>query len=103
MTATVTATPARIAMSRSTLLEVPQRSGARVASGAGTLWLTLDDDLRDIVLAAGESFEVPPGRRALVYALDDAVLELATDVAEVARPSPPRRRGWLAGFTPRPA
>jgi hypothetical protein len=87
----------RFAMTRSTLLEVPHRAGACVASAGGTLWVTLDNDPRDIVLAPGESFRVPPGRRALVYALEDAVLVLGAPASSAARPAEsPRRRGWLS-------
>lgn len=66
----------RFAMLRGNLLEMPPGGPLDVACGAGTLWLTLDNDLRDIVLGPGDAFAVPRGRRALVHALDDAVLEL---------------------------
>jgi hypothetical protein len=94
---------ARFPMPRATLFEVPHDHGGLVASGGGTLWLTLDNDPRDIVLADGESFQLPPRRRALVYALDDAVLVLQQPAGIVARPAPARRHAWLHGFSLRPA
>jgi hypothetical protein len=94
---------ARFPMPRATLFEVPHQAGGRVASGGGSLWVTLDNDPRDIVLATGESFQLPPGRRALVYALDDAVLVLQQRAGLVARPVPARRHAWLRGLSLRPA
>ncbi|MBH9576468.1 DUF2917 domain-containing protein [Inhella proteolytica] len=41
----------------------------RVRSAAGTLWLTLDEDPRDIVLGPQESFEVDRCAGLLVCAL----------------------------------
>lgn len=66
----------RFAMLRGNLLEMPPGRSLEVACGAGTLWVTLDNDLRDIVLTPGEGLRVTRGQRALVHALDDAVLEL---------------------------
>lgn len=79
--------PGRFPMPRRTLLELPAGHW-QVGSGGGTLWLTLDEDPRDIVLEPGERWTVQPGERALVYALDDAVLELRPQAApaRAARP-----------------
>ena len=85
---TITA-PGRFAMLRRTLLEVPPGRDLRVACGGGSLWLTLDNDRRDIVLERGDSIELAGDRRALVYALEDAVLELEA----VRQPAPARVAG----------
>ena len=66
----------RFAMLRGNLLEMPKGIPLDVSCGAGTLWVTLDNDIRDIVLTPGDAFSIPRGKRALVHALDDAVLEL---------------------------
>jgi hypothetical protein len=66
----------RFAMLRGNLLEMPRGAALDVSCGAGTLWVTLDNDIRDIVLTPGDAVCVPRGKRALVHALDDAVLEL---------------------------
>lgn len=90
--------PGRFAMLRRTLLEVPPGRALRVACAGGSLWLTLDHDLRDIVLERGDSVDVAGDRRALVYALEDAVLELAAvpQVAPRALPLAPRLPAGLA-------
>lgn len=87
--------PGRFAMLRRTVLELPQGRELQVACGAGALWLTLDNDLRDIVLQQDESFRVPADRRALVYAFRDSVLEMSAEPLRQERPKPqvaaPRR------------
>ena len=69
--------PGRFAMLRGSLLEVPQEAPMLLACGAGELWVTQDGDLRDIVLQPGERFTPDRGRRVLVSALEDSVLEVA--------------------------
>jgi Protein of unknown function (DUF2917) len=50
---------------------------SRLASAAGTLWITIDNDPRDIVLEAGEGFEVTGDAPVIVGALGGpAVLSL---------------------------
>ncbi|WIT13168.1 DUF2917 domain-containing protein [Paucibacter sediminis] len=60
--------------------QVSRLSGARsayLASAAGTLWVTIDHDLRDIVLEAGQGMAVGGSEELLVCALGGpAVLEL---------------------------
>ncbi len=46
--------------------------GRRVECVTGSLWITQDGDLRDIVLAAGESFVFDHKGDALISALDDS-------------------------------
>jgi hypothetical protein len=52
--------------------------GYRIACLAGTAWLTLDGDRRDIVLRPGESFLVDADAQVLACALDGgpAVIDL---------------------------
>lgn len=50
---------------------------AHLASAAGTLWITIDNDPRDIVLEAGEGFDVTGDAPLLICALGGpAVLDL---------------------------
>lgn len=79
--------PGRFAMLRRTLLELP-RDELLVGCAGGSLWLTLDHDLRDIVLEPGDRLQVDGRRRVLAYALEDAVLE----VSPVRRPLEARGR-----------
>lgn len=88
--------PGRVAMLRRTLLELP-RGELLVGCASGSLWLTLDDDPRDIVLEAGERIALDGRRRALAYALEDAVLE----VAPVAAPATSGRPAhWRLALQP---
>lgn len=45
--------------------------GWTVHAKSGTVWITQDGDLRDIVLEAGESFVLDRDREALLSSLDD--------------------------------
>lgn len=58
------------------LFALPDPSGVRILCTAGTLWLTLDHDPRDIVLKPGDSFEAEDARRALLYAFEPACFAL---------------------------
>ena len=53
----------------------------------GSVWVTLDDDVRDFVLEAGESFRVPARKRAVVYAFEVSVVALQPAPAQGARTS----------------
>lgn len=81
------------------LLDVPDISGTQVACRRGSLWITLDNDPRDIVLEAGESFFSTEHRRALIYAFQASVVALRT----VAAPDASRARPLMAspGFASR--
>jgi hypothetical protein len=75
--------------------------GLQLTCTEGSLWVTLDNDLRDIVLGAGDSFTLPDRRRAIVYALDASRLTQRprTGPAPALVPTPAKassaRRGWL--------
>jgi hypothetical protein len=58
------------------LFEIPDIAGVQVTCSGGSLWLTLDNDPRDIVLEAGESFFSTGHRRALVFAFEPSTLAL---------------------------
>ena len=81
----------RVAMLRQTLLELP-RGELLVGCTSGSLWLTLDHDPRDIVLEAGQRIALDGRRRALAYALEDAVLEVGPASAPAAAGGPVRWR-----------
>jgi hypothetical protein len=74
----------RFAMLRRSLLELPQDRPLDVACDAGTLWLTLDNDPRDLVLERGERVRLEANRRVLVYAFDDSVLAVREPKAVAA-------------------
>jgi len=84
--------------------ELVQLDGARGTTlrvTRGTLWITLENDTRDVVLQAGDVFTIDRGGRTLVEAQDDAIVcVLARNVDEArlrrGRPSLAARfAGWL--------
>jgi Protein of unknown function (DUF2917) len=66
----------RFAMLRGSLVELPAIRPLEVASAGGALWLTLDNDPRDLVLDRGERVVLEAPQRVLAYALDDALMEV---------------------------
>lgn len=59
-----------------TLRRFTRPRGLRLTCVRGDLWITVDGDPVDHVLAAGEHFEPTDSRRVLVYGLGDAVLRV---------------------------
>ena len=51
---------------------ISQPHGVMIECLEGSVWLTLDHDPRDVVLDAGQSFQVDSKQRLLVHGLDDA-------------------------------
>lgn len=86
-----------ICLSRRQTLSLADGTGVRVTADAGTLWVTQDNDRRDIVLHAGESVWFAQAGKVIVQALAPARLTL------VRQPRAQRGgAGWLkslaAGF-----
>lgn len=70
---------------RRSIFNLADASGVQIVCRAGSVWITLDNDPRDIVLQAGESYTGTDHRQAIIYALDASQLVL-TDSETVARP-----------------
>lgn len=70
------------------LFEIADPSGVRIVCTAGSLWLTLDHDTRDVVLQPGDSFETGGPRRALLYAFEPAAFVLLAGADRGVRRSP---------------
>lgn len=71
------------------LFSVADAAGLQMTCRHGSLWITLDNDTRDIVLSAGDSFLTTQHRRAIIYAMGPSSLSL-----EMAPAAPsPRRTG----------
>lgn len=67
----------RMLLERGQSTRLTEARAAHLASAAGTLWITIDHDPRDIVLEAGEGFDVTSDEALLVGALGGpAVLDL---------------------------
>jgi hypothetical protein len=58
----------------------------------GALWITLDNDLRDIILEAGGEFSTSERRRAIVYALEPSRLYVEPTDRNPEAPAPSRER-----------
>jgi DUF2917 family protein len=80
------------------LFEIPDIARVQVTCSRGALWVTLDNDPRDIVLEAGESFFSTEHRRALVFAFEPSTLALRPEVQEAVA-----RRAPSINFVPRGA
>ncbi|MDO9360296.1 MAG: DUF2917 domain-containing protein [Polaromonas sp.] len=70
------------------LFSVADAAGLQMTCREGSLWITLDNDTRDIVLSPGESFSTAEHRRALIFALGPSSLSLCM------APAAPSARGW---------
>jgi hypothetical protein len=66
-----------LALTHQAMFTVPDASGVQIVCREGSLWITLDNDPRDVVLAPGESFITTEHRRALIYAMRSSALTLA--------------------------
>lgn len=75
------------------IVKLPDAAGVTIACREGALWLTLDNDLRDVVLEPGERFTVPDHRRIMIYALKSSSLALCTP-GRLPRRRVPRLPAW---------
>jgi hypothetical protein len=78
------------------IFAVPDGAGVGIECRSGSVWVTLDNDRRDIVLAAGERFEGTDHRRVLVSALESSCITVS-DAQPAAMPLPApsgRRSPW---------
>jgi len=67
------------------LFDIADAAGVSLRCDSGDLWITLDNDPRDIVLRAGEVFTTDEHRRAIVYALGASALTLEAKAKPQAR------------------
>jgi hypothetical protein len=63
-------------LARGAILQVPRPAGCRIECLAGSLWVTQDNDPRDIMLEPGEECELSGRARVLVQALEPSRLRL---------------------------
>ncbi|MES2940027.1 MAG: DUF2917 domain-containing protein [Pseudomonadota bacterium] len=74
------------------LLAIADVAGLRIRCTRGSLWLTLDNDPRDIVLEAGDDFLGTEHRHGLVYAFQPSTVSLGTAAAAEPAGRPAVRR-----------
>jgi len=73
----ITASSTRLLLEPGQSTRLTEARAARLASAAGTLWVTVDNDPRDVVLEVGDSFEIPDDASLLVSSLGGpAVMDL---------------------------
>lgn len=66
------------------ILHLHHALGQRIEALDGRLWITMDGDLRDIVIDAGEGFTVDRSSDVLLSAMSDAHLVVLTPTAAAA-------------------
>jgi hypothetical protein len=64
--------PASITLRKGQVHRIRHARGQRIESLGGSLWVTIDNDLRDIFVRPGEGFSVDRPGATLISALDDA-------------------------------
>ena len=95
---------ARLAVDERRGLRLNAAQGTLLRAVKGTLWVTIDNDPRDIVLDPGESFVVDSHQPLFVMALGErATLDLCTQGAQREPRTPPRAPSWLGALWPRRA
>ncbi len=87
------------------LHRVPDAAGLPIHCQAGSVWITLDHDTRDIVLEPGQSFATPEHRRALIFALEPACVSIGLPPGgrQISRKLPARAENLHSTALPAPA
>lgn len=82
MLLTIDSPRTRVPLERGQISRLRGARDARLSSGCGTLWVTIDHDPRDIILELGEGFELRSDEQVVICALGGpAVLELRPGAA----------------------
>jgi len=64
--------PASISLPKGAIHRLPKGRGQRIESLRGSLWVTIDNDRRDILVNPGKGFSIDRDGDTLISALDDA-------------------------------
>ncbi|MDP3820354.1 MAG: DUF2917 domain-containing protein [Burkholderiales bacterium] len=75
---------ASTALRKGEVLHLHHALGQRIEALDGRLWITMDGDLRDVVINAGEGFTVDRGSDVLLSAMSDAQLIVLLPTAATA-------------------
>lgn len=65
-----------------TTLPLQDQQGQRVSCLEGQVWITLQHDLRDVVLEPGECFVIDRPGLTLLFALRDAIVTVSPPVSD---------------------
>jgi len=85
----------RVFLPRRSTLVLDDAEGATIAVERGCLWVTLENDLRDVVLARGMRFQVDRSGRTIVAAEEDTQLRVVRAATPVERTAAWLRRAFL--------
>ncbi|MDM4764608.1 DUF2917 domain-containing protein [Pelomonas sp. SE-A7] len=78
----IQATRTQLQLAKGQSTRLTEAAHARLSSAGGTLWVTIDNDRRDLVLEAGEGLDVDGSEPIIVSALGGpAVLDLRPSCA----------------------
>ena len=102
------AQPQRLSLSlpNKAVFTLPDAHDVDIECRTGALWITLDNDPRDIVLAPGQRFRTDAHRRALVAAMESSCVRFSGHGLSLApTPAAPQRspspwRPWSHGMSP---
>ena len=72
----ITTVQSDLILARRQLLSLSDSAGVRIEARCGSVWVTQDHDLRDVVLNPGESFTIDASGRALVQAFEPSRVAL---------------------------
>jgi hypothetical protein len=97
----VNAPPFRVTLNWGTPLTVAGGEGTCITARRGSVWITQDNDLRDVVLSSGESFLLDHPDLAIVQAFDTAEILVVPPVLPAHGGRSGRWLGWLAQALPR--
>jgi hypothetical protein len=73
--------PASISLRKGEIHRIHHGSGQRIEALNGCLWVTVDNDLRDIFVAAGEGFTIDRDGDTLLSAMADSSFVLLEPIA----------------------
>jgi hypothetical protein len=93
-----------LSLAKRAVFSLPDAAGVGIECRSGSVWVTLDHDPRDIVLAPGERFEGDQHRRVLVSALEPSCITVSgSQPAALPPQEQPARTSWrlrLHGMSP---
>lgn len=84
-----------VSLADQAIFTLPDAHQVDIECRSGAVWITLDNDRRDIVLAPGESFRSDTHKRALVAALEPSCVRFtAAQLSVAALPAHSGRSPW---------
>jgi hypothetical protein len=85
----VNAPPFRVSLQWGRPLTVSDGKGTCITARRGAVWITQDNDLRDVVLSSGESFLLEQPELAIVQAFDNAEIVVSPPQSPRTGPTSP--------------